>query len=72
MNTNSLTRREALKIGAELVIGASIEVAAADSTPGQSVKASAMILATAKARANWYTDGWASSVVSDGETTYGG
>ncbi len=49
----------------------SIEVAAADSTPGQSVKAPAMILATAKARANWYTDGWSSPVVTDGETTYG-
>lgn len=28
-------------------------------------------LATAKAKTNWYTDGWASSVVADGETTYG-
>ena len=71
MNPNSITRREALKIGAGLVIGTIIEVAAADSTPGQSVKASAKILATAKARTNWYTDGWSSPVVTDGETTYG-
>jgi len=33
MNPKRLTRREALKIGAGLVIGTSIKIAAADSTP---------------------------------------
>ena len=71
MTTNRITRRQALRIGAGLVFVTSIEVAAADSTPGRLVKPSAVILATAKARTNWYTDGWSSPVVSDGETTYG-
>ena len=71
MTTNRITRRQALRIGAGLVLVTSIAVAAADSTPRQSVKASAVILATAKARTNWYTDGWSSPVETDGETTYG-
>jgi hypothetical protein len=71
MTTNRITRRQTLRIGAGLVLVTSIAVAAADSTPRQSVKASAVILATAKARTNWYTDGWSSPVVTDGETTYG-
>ena len=70
MNPKRLTRREALKIGAGLIIGTSIKIAAADSTPGRLVKPSAVILATSKARTNWYTDGWSSPVAWANGVTY--